>query len=70
MKDEFGAVAPSLSDTLSLTHTHTHTHTQTHTHTHRTYGHNHFTRPNIKTTYYSLSSSIKHLAPQILDLFP
>ena len=30
---------------------------------------NHFTRPNVKTTYYGLSS-IKHLAPQIWELVP
>ena len=30
---------------------------------------NHFTRRNVKTTYYGLSS-IKHLAPQIWELVP
>ena len=30
---------------------------------------NHFTRQNVKTTYYGLSS-IKHLAPQIWELVP
>ena len=29
----------------------------------------HFTHRNVKTTYYGLSS-IKHLAPQIWELFP
>ena len=30
---------------------------------------NHFTHRNVKTTYYGLSS-VKHLAPQIWELFP
>ena len=30
---------------------------------------NHFTRRNVKTTYYGLSS-VKHLAPQIWELVP